>query len=37
MEEIFARRDEFPLAIIVVGLGHGVEYYCWFVIVATVL
>ena len=36
--EVFAHGGEFPLSFsIVVGLGHGVEYYCWPVTVVTVL
>ena len=36
--EVFARGGEFPVAFLnVVGLGHGVEDYCWPVTVVTVL
>ena len=35
--EVFAHGGEFPLSfLIVVGLGHGVDNYCWPVTVVTV-
>ena len=36
--EVFAHGGEFPLSfLIVVGLGHRVEFYCWPVTAVTVL
>ena len=37
LEVVFAHGMGFLLPLIVVGLGHGVEYYCWSVTVVDVL